>query len=85
MTAAGPATAPGPAAGLSQDGGPRTRPRGALAAAVAIALVAFIGLAGLTAFLLASHHRPGPARTVVPAAFRLRTGQCVDSAANGVS
>lgn len=40
---------------------------------------------GLTAFLLAGHHRPPPARQPLPAALRLHTGQCVDSAANGVS
>ena len=47
--------------------------------------MALLGLAGLTAFELAGHHRPPPARQPLPAAFRLRTGQCIDSAANGVS
>jgi Septum formation len=72
-------------AGPGQDLAVRHRPRGALAAALTIAVVALLGLAGLTAFLLAGHHRPAPVRAPLPAAFRLRTGQCVDSAANGVS
>jgi hypothetical protein len=74
------------AAGVpGQDRAVRPRARGALAAALAITGVALLGLAGLTAFLLAGHHRPAPVRAPLPAAFRLQTGQCVDSAANGVS
>jgi hypothetical protein len=72
-------------AGPGQDHPVRHRPRGALAAALTIVAVALLGLAGLTAFLLAGHHRAAPVRAPLPAAFRLRTGQCVDSAANGVS
>ena len=84
VTAAGPA-APAMPAGPGQDRAVRPRPRGALAAALTITGVALLGLAGLTTFLLAGHHRPPPARQPLPMAFRLRTGQCVDSAADGVS
>jgi hypothetical protein len=81
-------TAPGPMAPVTPAGpGPAARPRrrGALAAALTITAVALLGLAGLTAFLLIGHHRPPPHRPPLPAAFRLRTGDCIDSAANGVS
>jgi hypothetical protein len=85
IAAAGEEAAATPTAGLGQARRPAVRSRGALAAAVTIILVALIGLAGLTAFLLASHHRPQPARPVLPAAFGLRAGQCVDAAANGIA
>ena len=84
VTAAGPA-APAMPAGPGQDRAVRPRPRGALAAALTITGVALLGLAALTTFLLAGHHRPPPARQPLPMALRLRTGQCVDSAADGVS
>lgn len=81
MTVAGQAVPANP----GQDRPARNRRRGALAAALTITGVALLGLVGLTAFLLAGHHRPAPARPRLPAAFRLRTGECVDSAANGLS
>jgi hypothetical protein len=84
LAAAGQA-APARPAGPGQDRAAPPRRRGALAAALTIVVVALLGLAGLTAFLLAGHRRPEPARPTLPAAFRLRTGQCIDSAANGVS
>src|SRR5689334_9470037 len=66
----GPPTAGPPTAGIGQQRMPRVRARGALAAAVGIVVVAVIGLAGLTAFVLASHPRPHPARSALPAVFR---------------
>lgn len=82
VTAAAPATPASP----GQDPAARPRHRGALAVALTITGVALLGLAGLTAFVLAGHHRaPPPPRPPLPAAFRLRTGDCIDAAANGVS
>jgi Septum formation len=78
--------APAAPAGPGQGPAARPRRRGALAVALTITGSALLGLAGLTAFLLIGHHRPPPPhRPPLPAAFRLRTGECIDSAANGVS
>lgn len=94
VTAAGPMAPAAPAgpiapatpAGPGQDRPARPRRRGALAAALTITGAALLGLAGLTTFLLIGHHRPPPQpRPPLPAALRLRTGECIDSAANGVS